>query len=124
EDFHIRDDFFEKQDIHVHVPAGAIPKDGPSAGATIGIALISLLTGKAARRDIAITGEMTLTGRILPVGGVKEKLLAARQAGVKTVVIPQKNKVDTDNLPDDVRKGLELVHADNINEIVDLVLLK
>ncbi|HBH62343.1 MAG TPA: endopeptidase La [Nitrospiraceae bacterium] len=123
-EFNIQDDFFEKQDIHVHVPAGAIPKDGPSAGATIGIALISLLTGHAARRDVAITGELTRTGRILPVGGIKEKLLAARQAGVNIVVLPRKNKVDTENLSDDVRKGLELVHADNINEIVDLVLLK
>lgn len=123
-EFDIQDDFFEKQDIHVHVPAGAIPKDGPSAGATIGLALISLLTGRAARRDVAITGELTLTGRILPVGGIKEKLLAARQAGVSIVVLPHKNRVDTDNLSDDVRKGLELVHADNINEIVDLVLLK
>jgi len=123
-EFNIQDDFFEKQDIHVHVPAGAIPKDGPSAGATIGVALISLLTGRAARRDVAITGELTLTGRVLPVAGIKEKLLAARQAGVTIVVIPYKNKVDTDNLPDDVSGGIELVHADNISEIVDLVLLK
>jgi ATP-dependent Lon protease len=122
--FDIHEDFFEKQDIHVHVPAGAIPKDGPSAGATIAVALISLLTGHAARRDVAITGELTLTGRILPVGGIKEKLLAARQAGVKIVVLPNKNKADVENLSDDVKKGLELVRADNIDEIVDLVLLK
>lgn len=122
--YNIHEDFFEKQDIHVHVPAGAIPKDGPSAGATIAMALISLLTGHAARRDVAITGELTLTGRILPVGGIKEKLLAARQAGVKIVVLPNKNKVDVENLPDDVKKGLELIHVDNIDEIADMVLLK
>ncbi len=117
-------DFFEKQDIHVHVPAGAIPKDGPSAGATIAIALISLLTAHPARRDVAITGELTLTGRILPVGGIKEKLLAARQAGVKIIVLPLKNRVDVENLPDDVKKGLEVVHVDTIDEVVDRVLVK
>ena len=122
--FGIDDDFFKQQDIHIHVPAGAIPKDGPSAGATIATALISLLTARPARRDTAISGELTLTGRILPVGGIKEKLLAARQAGVKTVILPFKNKVDTRNLPDDVNKGLEIIHMDNIDEIVHIVLLE
>jgi ATP-dependent Lon protease len=121
--FNIEEDFFEGQDIHVHVPQGAIPKDGPSAGATIAIALISLLTARPARRDVAISGEMTLTGRILPVGGIKEKMLAASQAGVKIVVLPLKNKVDVKNLPDDVKKELEIVHVDNLNEIIDLVLV-
>ncbi|MFZ2196488.1 MAG: endopeptidase La, partial [Thermodesulfovibrionales bacterium] len=93
----IPEDFFEKHDIHIHVPAGAIPKDGPSAGATIAIALISLLKGKPAFRNMAITGELTLSGRILPVGGVKEKLLAAKRAGIKTVIMPGMNRVDIDN---------------------------
>mgnify|MGYP001563647796 CR=1 FL=1 len=122
--FNIQEDFFSTQDIHIHVPAGAIPKDGPSAGATIAIALISLLTGRPAKRYIAVSGEVTLSGRLLPVGGVKEKMLAAHRAGVKTVILPMKNKVDTESLPHDVRKDLRVMHADNIDEIVELVLVK
>jgi ATP-dependent Lon protease len=119
---HIQDDFFEGQDIHIHVPQGSIPKDGPSAGATIALALISLLTARPARRDIAITGELTLTGRILPVGGIKEKLLAARQAGATTVILPQKNRIDAETLSADVKSGLEIVHVENIADIVERVL--
>jgi len=122
--FNISEDFFENHDIHVHVPAGAIPKDGPSAGATIAVSLISLLSGMPARRDVAITGEITLSGRILPVGGIKEKILAARRAGVKVVVLPMKNKVDTETLPEDAKKGLEILLADKIGEMVDKVLIK
>ncbi len=122
--FNIPEDFFENHDIHIHVPAGAIPKDGPSAGTTIAIALISLLSGSPARRDVAVSGELTLSGRILPVGGVNEKILAARRAGVKVVVLPNKNKVDVENLPADAKKGLEIVLVDNIQEIVDKVLIK
>ncbi len=120
--FNIPEDFFETCDIHIHVPAGAIPKDGPSAGATIAIALISLLTGRPSRRDVAVSGELTLSGRILPVGGVKEKLLAARRAGVKVVVFPLKNKVDLENLSQDVKDGLEIHLGERIEEIVDRVL--
>jgi ATP-dependent Lon protease len=119
----IPEDFFERQDIHIHVPAGAIPKDGPSAGATIAIALISLLTGRPARRDVAITGELTLSGRILPVGGIKEKMLAARRAGVKVIVLPLKNEVDLENLPEDVRARIEVHLVDRIEEVVDVVLM-
>jgi ATP-dependent Lon protease len=122
--FNISEDFFSLHDIHVHVPAGAIPKDGPSAGATIAIALISLLTEIPARRNVAVSGELTLTGRLLPVGGIKEKILAARRAGVRLVVFPSKNKVDIEWLPDDVKRGLELYLVDNIKEIVDIVLIK
>jgi ATP-dependent Lon protease len=122
--FNIPEEFFDNHDIHVHVPAGAIPKDGPSAGATIAIALISLLTGRPSRRDVAVSGELTLSGRVLPIGGIKEKLLAARQAGVNVVVLPLKNKVDVKNLPEDVKKGLEIHLADTIEEIVDIVLIK
>lgn len=121
--FNIQDDFFSDHDIHIHVPAGAIPKDGPSAGATIAIALVSLLTGRPARRDVAISGELTLSGRILPVGGIKEKVLAARRAGVKAVVLPRKNKVDIENLAQDVTKGLEVHLVEKIEEIVDKVLV-
>ncbi|MEW6408683.1 MAG: endopeptidase La [Nitrospirota bacterium] len=121
--FNIPEDFFDLQDIHIHVPAGAIPKDGPSAGATIATALISLLIGHPARRDVAVSGELTLSGRILPVGGIKEKLLAARRAGVKVVVLPLKNKVDIENLREDVKRGLEIHLADKIEEIANIALL-
>jgi len=120
---HIPENIFENQDVHIHVPAGAIPKDGPSAGVTIAIALISLFLGKPARRDVAISGELTLSGRILPVGGTKEKILAARRAGVKTVILPLKNRVDVENIPQDVKKGLEILHVERLEEIVDKVLI-
>lgn len=121
--FNVTDDFFDRHDIHIHVPAGAIPKDGPSAGATIAVALLSLLTGKPARRDVAVSGELTLSGRILPVGGIKEKLLAARRAGVRKVVLPLRNKIDLENLSEDVKRGLEFHLAEKIEEIVDKVLI-
>jgi ATP-dependent Lon protease len=120
---HIPENIFEGQDIHIHVPAGAIPKDGPSAGVTIAISLISLFLGKPARRDVAISGELTLSGRILPVGGIKEKILAARRAGVKTVIFPLKNRVDVENIPQDVKRGLEILLMERLEEIVDKVLL-
>jgi len=122
--FSIAEDAFENHDIHIHVPAGAIPKDGPSAGATIAAALFSLLTGRPARRDVAVSGELTLTGRILPVGGIKEKILAARRAGVKTVVLPSRNRVDIENLPQDVKERLDIVLTDRFEEIIDRVLIQ
>jgi len=122
EPLHISEDFFNLYDIHIHVPAGAIPKDGSSAGVTIATALISLLTERPAKRDVAMTGELTLSGRILPVAGLKEKLLAARRAGVKTVILPKKNRVDVEDLSQHVRKDLEIILVDKIEEIVDLVL--
>lgn len=120
----IQEDFFENHDIHIHVPAGAIPKDGPSAGATIAVALISLLTDRPASRSIAITGELTLSGRILPVGGVKEKLLATKRAGIKTVIMPRMNRVDIDNLPDEVKEGIRVKLAEDMEEIIKEVLVK
>jgi ATP-dependent Lon protease len=120
----IQEDVFEGQDVHIHVPSGAIPKDGPSAGATIALALISLFKGIPARRDIAVTGELTLSGRILPVGGIKEKILAARRAGVKTIIIPLRNKVDVQNLLPDVKEGLEILLMERLDEIVDKVLIQ
>lgn len=121
--FGISEEAFENQDIHIHVPQGAIPKDGPSAGATIAMALISLFTNRPARRDVAVTGEITLNGRILPVGGIKEKFLAAKRAGVKTVILPHRNKVDIQNLPEDVKKDLEIVFMEKIEDIIDKVLI-
>ncbi|MDD5452039.1 MAG: endopeptidase La [Desulfovibrionales bacterium] len=120
--FNIAENFFDFQDIHIHVPSAAAPKEGPSAGITIALALISALTERPARRDVAMTGELTLTGRVLPVGAIKEKILAARRAGVKVVILPQKNKVDVDTLPADAKDGIRIVFVDNLTEIVDIVL--
>jgi len=120
--FKIDQDFFSEHDIHIHVPAGAITKDGPSAGLTIAMALISLLAGRPAKRQVAMTGELTLTGRILPVAGIREKLLAARRAGVKTVVFPEKNRVDLNDLSADIRADIEVILTSSVEEVVDLVL--
>ncbi|MCG6945309.1 MAG: endopeptidase La [Deltaproteobacteria bacterium] len=120
--FGIDPDFFSEHDIHIHVPAGAIPKDGPSAGLTIAVALISLLSGRAAGRDVAVTGELTLNGRILPVGGVREKILGARWAGVKVVILPEKNRVDLENLDQEIRGNLQVVLCSSVEEVTDLVL--
>lgn len=122
--FGIKEDFFDDHDIHVHIPAGAIPKDGPSAGITIAVALLSLLTNRPARREVALTGELTLSGRVLPVGGIREKILAAKRAGVTTVILPHRNHNDIDSLAADIIEGLEVCFADNIEEIVERVLSK
>jgi ATP-dependent Lon protease len=121
--FKLPEDFFENHDIHIHVPAGAIPKDGPSAGATIAMALISLLMGRPARRDVAVSGELTLSGRILPVGGIREKILAARRAGIREVILPVKNRVDIDNLPAKMKKDVSFFFAESVEEMADKVLL-
>ena len=115
EAFGLDPDFFTESDIHIHLPSGAIPKEGPSAGVTIALALLSLLTGRPARRDVALTGELTLSGRILPVSGIREKVLAAQRAGVKVVVFPKANEVDIVNLEDQVKAGLEIVLAEPSN---------
>jgi ATP-dependent Lon protease len=122
-DFGIEPGFFDETDIHIHFPAGAVSKDGPSAGVTVTLALISLLTGRPARRDVAMSGEITLTGRILPVSGLREKCLAARRAGVQTVAFPRRNHVEIESLPEDVTEGLTLVLADEVTDLVDVVLL-
>jgi ATP-dependent Lon protease len=117
-------DFFARRDIHIHLPAGAIPKDGPSAGLTIAMALMSLLTGRPARRDVAMTGELTLRGMILPVSGVREKLLAAQRAGARVVIFPQRNAVDLKDIEEELQAGLEIVLAPEIDEaLLDVVLL-
>jgi len=121
-DYQIAEDFFEKHDIHIHVPAGAIPKDGPSAGLTIAVALLSLITDRPCRRDTALTGELTLTGRILPVGGVKEKVLAAHRAGIKTVVFPIKNEANLREIPEEIQNDLKMITIDELTEVVDQVL--
>jgi ATP-dependent Lon protease len=120
--FGIPDDFFEHHDIHIHVPSGAIQKDGPSAGVTILAALLSLLTKRPARRDVAMTGEITLTGRILPVGGIQDKVLAARRAMVKIVLVPARNRADVEELSDDLRKDVDIRLVDTVADVVDAVL--
>jgi ATP-dependent Lon protease len=114
----IQEDFFSNSDIHIHVPAGAIPKDGPSAGVTMAIALISLLTGKPVRADVAMTGEITLRGKVLPVGGIKEKVLAAKSSGIKTVLLPKKNMKDIEDIPHRLTKGLHFEYVDTIEQAV------
>jgi ATP-dependent Lon protease len=122
-DLDIDEKLFEKSDIHVHVPAGAQPKDGPSAGVTLATALSSLLTGRKVRPDLAMTGEITLRGRVLPVGGIKEKVLAAHRAGLKTIILPRRNEPDLDDLPDEVRDSLEFVLVENVQNVLDNALL-
>jgi len=116
-------DFYRKMDIHVHVPAGAIPKDGPSAGITITTAIASLVTGRKVRADVAMTGEVTLTGRVLPVGGIKEKVLAARRAGIKVVVLPERNRKDVEEeVPEQVRESLDIRFVNTMEEVLDIAL--
>ncbi|MCH8953839.1 endopeptidase La [candidate division KSB1 bacterium] len=116
----IADDIFSKYDIHIHVPAGAIPKDGPSAGVTLLTCLVSLLTNKLVSNDLAMTGEITLRGSVLPVGGIKEKILAAHRAGIKRVLLPEKNRKDFDDIPEAVRKQIELCFVSEIDEVLKL----
>jgi ATP-dependent Lon protease len=119
----VPDNFGDNHDIHIHVPAGAIPKDGPSAGVAMTVALASLMSGRPARHDIAMTGEVTLTGRVLPIGGVKEKVLAARQAGIKTIILPERNRADVREVPEEARVELKFEFVDDVKDAVDLVLL-
>ncbi|GAB4519910.1 MAG: endopeptidase La [Anaerolineae bacterium] len=116
-------EFYNTNDIHLHVPAGAVPKDGPSAGVTIAAALASLLTGRATRSNVAMTGEITLRGKVLPVGGIKEKVLAAHRLGVDTVIIPRKNESDLEELPKEVRESLQFVLADSLDEVMAAALV-
>jgi ATP-dependent Lon protease len=110
------EDWFAKHEVHVHVPAGAVPKDGPSAGVAMAVALASLVTGKPVRSDVAMTGEVTLTGQVLPIGGLKEKALAAQRAGIKRVIVPARNEGDVAEIPEHQRKGLEFVYCETIDD--------
>lgn len=117
-DYQIADDFFEKHDIHVHIPEGAVPKDGPSAGITMATAMLSAITEQKVRADIAMTGEVTLRGRVLPIGGLKEKLLAAKNAGIKTVLVPKKNLADVEELSQEITKGFEILPVEHMEEVL------
>lgn len=122
EELGIEKDFFEKTDIHVHIPAGATPKDGPSAGVTLVTAITSLLTGKPVSKDVGMTGEMTLRGQVLPVGGIKDKVLAAHRAGLKCVILPKRNEKDMEDIPESVRQEVTFVLADNISQVLETAL--
>ncbi len=111
-------DFYQNCDIHVHVPEGAIPKDGPSAGITLATALASALSKRAVRKDVAMTGEITLRGRVLPIGGLKEKLLAAHRSGVKTVIVPKDNKRDLDEVPRNILRRLDVRLVEDMSEVL------
>jgi len=115
--------FFEDHFFHIHVPAGAIPKDGPSAGITMATAVVSVLTDRPVRREVAMTGEITLRGKVLPIGGLKEKLLAAHRAGIKTFILPEKNRKDLHEVPEEVKNSMELVLVKHVDEVLDKALL-
>lgn len=119
----IDDDFFEKHDIHIHIPEGAVPKDGPSAGITMATAMLSAITEKKVRADIAMTGEITLRGRVLPIGGLKEKLLAAKSAGMKTVLVPKENEKNVEELSGEITKGLEIIPVSHMKEVLEKALI-
>ncbi|MCP4417280.1 MAG: endopeptidase La, partial [Chloroflexi bacterium] len=109
---------FEKTDIHIHVPEGAVPKDGPSAGVSLATALISAFTKRPIYRNVSMTGETTLRGRVLPVGGIREKALAARRAGITKFILPKKNERDLENIPEQLRKDIEFVLVEKVNEVI------
>ncbi|MFZ1366374.1 S16 family serine protease, partial [Sphingorhabdus sp.] len=114
----IKPSIFNRKDVHIHLPEGAVPKDGPSAGVGMVTAIVSTLTGIAVHRDVAMTGEVTLRGRVLPIGGLKEKLLAALRGGIKTVLIPQENEKDLAEIPDNIKEGLEILPVSHVDQVL------
>merc|ERR1711916_121760 len=123
-ELHVAEDFLENTDIHIHIPTGAVPKDGPSAGVTMMTALVSLLTGISVRHDVAMTGEITLRGKVLPVGGIKEKVLAAHRAGIKRVILPERAVADLDEVPQEVRDDLEFIPVSRMDDVLMAALEK
>lgn len=124
EEYHIPKKFFQENDIHIHIPEGAVPKDGPSAGITMATAMLSAITKTPIRADVAMTGEITLRGRVLPIGGLKEKTLAAKNAGIKTICVPKKNEKDIDEISPEIKKGLEIVLVEQMKDVLDVAFVK
>ena len=124
EEYHIPKKFFQENDIHIHIPEGAVPKDGPSAGITMATAMLSAITKTPVRADVAMTGEITLRGRVLPIGGLKEKTLAAKNAGIKTICVPKKNEKDVDEISPEIKKGLEIVFVEQMKDVLDVAFVK
>ena len=120
----IRADYFSKHDFHIHIPQGSVPKDGPSAGITMATAIYSAVTGIPVRADIAMTGEITLRGRVLPIGGLKEKTLAAKNAGIKTVLVPKKNEKDIAEISDEILDGLKIIYVDTMEDVLREAMVK
>ncbi len=123
-ELHLLEDFYSSMDIHVHVPAGAIPKDGPSAGVTMATALVSALTKTPVKKDVAMTGEITLRGKVLPIGGLKEKILAAIRLGIVTIIIPEQNRKDLEDVPRHIQKKVKIVFARTIDDVLNVALEK
>ena len=124
EEYHIPKKFFQENDIHIHIPEGAVPKDGPSAGITMATAMLSAITKTPVRADVAMTGEITLRGRVLPIGGLKEKTLAAKNAGIKTICVPKKNEKDIDEISPEIKKGLKIVFVEQMKDVLDVAFVK
>lgn len=116
--YKVDSEFYDKHNLHLHIPEGAVPKDGPSAGVTMTTAILSAVTGIPVRADVAMTGEITLRGKVLPIGGLKEKLLAAKMAGMKTVLVPEENKSDVEELEAEITDGLSIVYVENISQVI------
>lgn len=124
EEYQIPKKFFKENDIHIHIPEGAVPKDGPSAGITMATAMLSAITKTPVRADVAMTGEITLRGRVLPIGGLKEKILAAKNAGIKTVCVPKKNEKDIEEISQEIRKGIEIIFVENLQQVLDIAFVR
>ena len=121
-EYHIDKDFFAEHDLHIHIPEGAVPKDGPSAGITMATAVLSACIKQPVRADVAMTGEITLSGRVLPVGGIKEKVLAAHRYGVKTILLPHRNMQDLEEIPENVRAEMKFIPVKHMDEVLKLAL--
>ena len=122
--YSVEPEFFEKNDIHIHIPEGAVPKDVPSSGITMATAMLSAITGKKVYPDVAMTGEITLRGRVLPIGGLKEKILAAKTAGIKRVVLPEKNKGDVEEISEEILEGIDLCFVNTMDEVLAVALCR
>ena len=122
--YHIPKEFFKENDIHIHIPEGAVPKDGPSAGITMATAMLSAITKTKVRADVAMTGEITLRGRVLPIGGLKEKILAAKNAGIQTICIPKKNEKDLEEISSEIKKGLEIIPVERLEQVLKIAFVE